>query len=357
MPYPGSNELTHQAKHDPKLSRRGFLCVAAGALAAPSIARAELAGRKISFLIGNEGSGGYEAYARLFAKHLALALPGASVVVEVVPEADGRLAAKRIAEAGPDELTVGLFETAMLYAEIESEAAVPVSLAAFNWIGKMAVDERILIASRQSGIETIKQLKERSEPAIFPASTIVSRSAAESFMLNAMLGLPIKPVPGYDGGQRALAMLSGEAQVILGSFPSQKKMLERGEAVVLLRLNDVPNPSVPADAPLLRDIAPEGSATLVELIDLSNTLGRWIAAPPAIGEDDLAALRRAFDIVVASPDFLAEAKAQDLAIDPLGGAEVQRRVKSLLARKDELRAALAAALSCGRNRAAGETSC
>ena len=37
---------------------------------------------------------------------------------------------------------------------------------------------------------------------------------------------------------------------------------------------------------------------------------------------------------VASPAFLAEAKAQDLAIDPLDGAAVQRRVRALLARKD-----------------------
>ena len=79
------------------LSRRAFMAVGAGLLVAPAIGRTQtLDGRRISFLIGNEGSGGYEAYARLFAKHLALALPNARLTVEVIPAADGRLAAKHL---------------------------------------------------------------------------------------------------------------------------------------------------------------------------------------------------------------------------------------------------------------------
>ena len=318
------------------LSRRSFLSLAAAALAVPTAAEAQpLDGRAISFLIGTEGAGAYEAYARLFAGHLGRLLPTARITMEVVPEADGRLAAKRIAEAGPDELTIGLFESALLYAEIESADAGALSLASFNWIGKMAVDERILIASKRSGIRSLAELAQRTEPVIFPASSIASRSAAECFMLDAMLGLPIKPVPGYSGGQRELAMLSGEVQVIVGSYPSQKNMLDQ----------------------LLRDVAPPQAATLVDLIEVSNTLGRWVAAPPAIPEAELAALRAAFDAVVASPAFLAEAKALDLAIAPLGGAAVQSRLTRLLSRKEELRGLLAEALACGRRRAEGERAC
>jgi tripartite-type tricarboxylate transporter receptor subunit TctC len=93
------------------------------------------------------------------------------------------------------------------------------------------------------------------------------------------------------------------------------------------------------------------------LIELSNTLGRWIAAPPSIADDDLAILRAAFDKVVADPDFLAEAKTQKLEIDPLGGAQVQEKLTALLARKQQLRGSLAAALTCGRRRADGARSC
>lgn len=341
-----------------RLSRRAFMAVGAGLLVAPAIGRTQaLDGRRISFLIGNEGAGGYELYARLFAKHLAMALPNARLTVEVVPAADGRLAAKHIAEAAPGELTIGLFEGALLTSEIEKDDPATKSLAAFKWIGKMAVDERIVIASTRSGIKSVEDLSQRVEPAIFPASSIVSRSASECFLLNAMLGLPIKPVPGYDGGQRALAFLSGEGQVIVGSYPSQAKMLDNNEAVALLRLNEVPHPSVPTSVPLLRDIAPAGFASLIDMIELINNLGRWIAAPPSIDGGDLAVLRGAFDKVVADPAFLADAKAQRLQIDPAGGAEVQEKVTALLARKLELRGGMVAALECGRRRADGDRSC
>ncbi len=340
------------------LSRRAFVAFGAGLILAPTVARAqELAGRRISFLIGNEGSGGYEAYARLFAKHLALHLPEARITVEVVPAADGRLAAKRIAEAPAGDLTIGLFESALLYSEIEKDDMAPITLAGFNWLGKMAVDERLIVASTRSGIRSIQELAARKEPAIFPASTIVSRSASECHVLNAMLGLSMKPVPGYDGAQRSLAFLSGEGQVVVGSYPSQAKMIESKDAVPILRLNSVPKPSVPASVPLLKDLAPANFGDLIELIELSNTLGRWIAAPPSIPKDDLAVLRAAFDAVVADPAFLSEAKIQKLEIDALGGAEVQEKLGALLARKQALRGSLAAALACGRRRANGDRSC
>ena len=73
------------------------------------------------------------------------------------------------------------------------------------------------------------------------------------------------------------------------------------------------------------------------MIELINNLGRWIAAPPSIDAGDLAVLRAAFDTVVATPAFLADAKAQRLQIDPAGGAVVQEKVTALLARKLELR--------------------
>lgn len=339
------------------LTRRVFLISAAGAVLAGQVVASPLSASRIAFLIGNEGSGGYEAYARAFAKHLALALPGTSISVEMVPTADGRLAAKRIAEAPAGDLTIGLFESALLYSEVEKDDLAPISLAGFNWLGKMAVDERVLIASKKSGLRSIGDLSKRASPAVFPASTVASRSSSECYLLNAMLGLPIKPVPGYNGAQRSLAMLSGEGQVVVGSYSSQINLLSQGDAVLLLRLNTVENPRAPTSAPLLRDFAPKQFADIVELIELTDNLGRWIAAPPSIPADDLSKLRTAFDQVVADKDFLAEAAKLNLAIEPLGGAQVQDKVRALLGRKKELRASFAAALACGRQRADGVGAC
>jgi tripartite-type tricarboxylate transporter receptor subunit TctC len=333
------------------LTRRALLGLAAAGLSMASSRLAVagmLAGRRIRFLIGNEGAGGYEAYARLFAKYLSLALPDAALRVETVPTADGRLAAKRIFEARRGDLVIGLFESALMYAEISGEPALAFELDRFNWLGKLAVDERVVVAGKSSGIKSIADLATRTEPAVYPASTIASRGAVECYILNALLDLPIKPVAGYDGGERALAIISGEAQVVVGSYSSSRGLVEDEGAVVILRLNEVANPMVSNSVPLLRDLAPKPVSSLVDLIELSATLGRWIAAPPDALQDDVAALRSAFDQVVRDKAFLAEAAERKIPIDAASGREVQDKIARLLRRKSELSKELSAAVACGK---------
>jgi len=326
-----------------------------GLWAIPALAGV-LDGRRIRYLIGSEGSGGYEAYARLFGRHFALALPDTTIVTELVSTADGRLAAKQIFESTGDPLTIGLFEAALLYEEVSGDEHYGYDLARFNWIGKLAVDARVVIASKLSGIGSIEDLKARTEPAVYGASTVVSRAAADCYILNALFDLPIRPVPGYNASQRALAMISGEAQVAVGSYSSLRKLVEDEGAKVILRLNDVELPGLGRSVPLLRDVAPKPVSILVDLVELGGDLGRWIAAPPSIAADDLAEVRSAFDAAVASEALLAEAASMKMPITPLGGAEVQRLVENLLGRKAELKDSLRAALACGRRRGEGDRS-
>jgi tripartite-type tricarboxylate transporter receptor subunit TctC len=95
----------------------------------------------------------------------------------------------------------------------------------------------------------------------------------------------------------------------------------------------------------------------VELAETAANLGRWIAAPPSASAEEVADLRAAFDRAVASPEFTDEIKKARLTVDPLGGAEVQARVAAILAKKTALRASLAAAVACGRERATGAKAC
>lgn len=323
-----------------------------------SLARGDgISGQRVRFLIGNEGAGGYEAYARLFARHLALALPDARVTVEMVPTADGRLAAKQIFESPAGSLVIGLFESALLYAQVAGEDDAVFDLARFNWLGKLAVDERVVVASRLSGLKSIPDLAKSDDPVVFPASTIASRSSFESYILNTLLDVAIKPVAGYDAAQRSLAMISGEAQVVVGSYSSSRKLVEDEGAVVILRLNEVPRPEAPTSAPLLRSLVQQPAPGVVDLIETTANLGRWIAAPPSASPDDVRALRAAFDAVVASDAFLAEAAELQIPIDALPGMAVQEMVRSLHANEQALRAELNAAVACGKRRAAGDSSC
>jgi tripartite-type tricarboxylate transporter receptor subunit TctC len=342
-------------RHETNISRRVLLAGAASMAAAavlPAYA-AEVKTTHLRFLIGS--SSGYAEYSRLFMKHLARLNPDLRTDVESVPEADGRLAAKRIFESAPDPLEIGMFETSLLYAALLGEDAGGFDFAKFRWIGKLATDPRLVIVSKGSGIRSLDELRARPEPVVFPTSSITSRSAVEALLLNALLDLRLKPVPGFTGAERQLALINGEGEVLAGSYPSLDKLILDEGAVPVLRLNDFELPGVGKDVPILRDIATQPVSPIVDLIGLSGRLSRLIAAPAEIDKDELASLQAMFDAVVADPAFAKEAGELGLPIDTLPGPEVEGLIAGLFARKAEVGADLAAMSACGQKRAEGGT--
>jgi len=335
------------------LSRRRLLAVAGSALLAGALPAngAALMTRRLRFLIGS--STGYAEYSRLFMKHLAPLFPDLRIDVESVPEADGRLAAKRIFESAADPLEIGMFETSLLYAALLGEDDTGFEFAKFRWVGKLATDPRLLIVSKSSGLHTLDELKARKDPVIFPTSSITSRSSVEAYLLNALLQLRMKPVPGFTGAQRQLALVNGEGQTVAGSYPSLRGLIENEGAIPVLRLNEFELPGVSKSVPLLRDVATKPLSPIVDLIEQSGRLSRLIAAPPKIAESELAILWAAFNQVVASAAFIADAAKQGLPIETLPGDTVTREIASLFARKDKIAVDLAALTTCGQKLADG----
>jgi hypothetical protein len=66
---------------------------------------------------------------------------------------------------------------------------------------------------------------------------------------------------------------------------------------------------------------PEDKQAL-ELIFATQEMGRPFAAPPGVPADRVAVLRKAFDAVLKDPALLADAKKQNLEIDPITGQEI-----------------------------------
>src|SRR5206468_11981268 len=52
--------------------------------------------------------------------------------------------------------------------------------------------------------------------------------------------------------------------------------------------------------------------------------GRPVAARPGVPAERVAALRRAFDLTMKHPEFVAEAEKLQLEIEPLNAAEIER---------------------------------
>ena len=72
----------------------------------------------------------------------------------------------------------------------------------------------------------------------------------------------------------------------------------------------------------------------LKLILARQAIARPFAAPPDSGQR-ARALRDAFDATMKDPDFLAEAKGQNLDIDPVSGADVEALIREVYASSPE----------------------
>ncbi|MBT6800769.1 MAG: hypothetical protein HOA41_03740, partial [Rhodospirillales bacterium] len=91
-------------------------------LMAPSSARAAgddyFAGKQIRYIIATTSGGGYDYYARLVTRHMRGYLKNMKFVVINRPGAGHVIGANLIYMAKPDGLTIGTFNTGLIYAQL-----------------------------------------------------------------------------------------------------------------------------------------------------------------------------------------------------------------------------------------------
>src|SRR5678810_1494434 len=94
------------------MRRRQLLAAAiALAVAAPAALAQSFSGKTVTIIVGYKPGGGYDATARLLARHLPKHLPGKpTVIVQNMPGGNSIIAANHMYNAAkPDGLTIGTF--------------------------------------------------------------------------------------------------------------------------------------------------------------------------------------------------------------------------------------------------------
>jgi tripartite-type tricarboxylate transporter receptor subunit TctC len=89
--------------------------------------------------------------------------------------------------------------------------------------------------------------------------------------------------------------------------------------------------------PLIMDLTNDpAKRAALRLIVSRQSIARPFAAPPGIPADRARLLRAAFDATMQDPDFRAEARNLDLAVEPIGGAEVETLLGEIYASSPEV---------------------
>jgi tripartite-type tricarboxylate transporter receptor subunit TctC len=322
-----------------RLKRRtvllGMLGACCARLAATS-ARAQSVGdfyrgKQITLVTSASVGGGYDQYARLLAKHMPRHIPGNPVIiVENMVGAEGLRAANYIYNVAAQDGTVigGLSRNTGLARFYDfNNAGIQFDARKFHWLGSPEQEDGLFILSTKTGLRTIDDLKTRavtvSSTAANSPTTIYSR------ILNATLGTKLKPVTGYAGSQACLLALErGEVDAHISggsSAPFRATMmpwLQKGAARIVMVMGmkrDAAFPDVPTAIEVERNAADK---QLFEIAFAEQVMGRPFVLPPGMPHDRVAALRAAFDATVQDPDFLADAKAQNAHVDPVGGEAI-----------------------------------
>jgi tripartite-type tricarboxylate transporter receptor subunit TctC len=296
-------------------------------------------GKTVTYIIATEPGGGYDTYGRLVGKYLQKHLGAERMVFRNLPGAGHIVGTNTLAASEPDGLTIGTFNTGLIYAQILGTEGIRFDLTQLSWIGKAAADPRVMVTSSGSGFETFEAMKAAPGPLLFAAAGVGSASYQETKLLADALDLPIEIVAGFNGNEGELAMMRGEVVGQVASLSSITPFVQGGNGQVVVSIG---GDATPQALDLATDDAGKG---IVNLIAATSLIGRLTAAPPGVPAEVLAELRTAYTAALTDPEFLAEAEALGIPVDPADGAAVEQLVAAALTQTPETVEIIRAALT------------
>jgi tripartite-type tricarboxylate transporter receptor subunit TctC len=287
-------------------------------------------GKQVTLIIAGGAGGGYDTYARTFARYYGRHIPGnPAIIPKNIPAAGGLQGASTLFNnSDRDGLTVGALTSSSTLDGLFGNPGARYDVLKLNWIGSIGKLQNVCATWHASPVRTMDQLRTRE--VLVGGSGATSDSAVMPRVLNALLGTKMKVITGYDAGASTeLAVERGEIEGVCGLGWSTLKAarpdwVREHKVNVILQMGMAKHPELP-DVPMAQDFVSDPvKKQVLELILLRQEFGRPIAAPPGVPADRVAALRTAFQDTLTDPDFLADAQKVLMEIDPLTGEEMAR---------------------------------
>jgi tripartite-type tricarboxylate transporter receptor subunit TctC len=317
---------------------------AVGLLATPASAQTGAdfyKGRTVTYIVATSPGGGYDLYGRLVAEYMQKYLPGSTFVVKNVPGAGHLIGANMLYAARADGLTIGTFNTGLIYNQLIQLEGVRFDLTRMSWIGKAASDPRVITIAAPSPIMSFQDLLAVKEPVNFSTGGIGASAYVETVMLHNALKLPIRIQTGYYGSDDAIAIRRGEIVGTLASRSSWELFVAQGHGRFIAQIG-----GSQTDVPQLKDlVSDEKARALIALIQTQGDISRLTAGPPGIPADRLAALRDAYRKAMQDPELQGKAARLERPIEPAYGDDVLAMVKLALNQTPDTIALLKQALA------------
>lgn len=279
----------------------------------------------ITLHVGQSAGGSTDRIARTTAEGLAEQL-GVSVPVVNSPGANGALATMDVAEMAPDGQNLILLNATLITITplALGEDQVP-SLDDLDVLKGLSQDDYILVASAESGITSMEDLKDASGDLTMGTTGVGTGSQLSQAILFAQAGLEGTEVP-FDSGSPALtAVMGNQVNVATIQLGEAKPQVDAGTVVPIVIFSEERNTYLP-DVP----------TAIEEGYEVPVSQYRALAAPKGLPEDVKTSLIDALDALLETDAYKEFNEKNMFTPTGLSGDEVVTKWNDLASRFKQL---------------------
>ncbi len=292
-------------------------------------------GKSVTIVVGYSAGGGYDQYARLVARHLGKHIPGnPTVIVQNMPGAASMTSVRYLEATAPKDGTViTTFDPGLILETVAAPDKAKVKFSDYHWVGTLLRDIRICYASVASGIRTWDEMMARKEFLIGNTAK-GSNAYVNGAILRKVFHAPVRQISGYPGSnEQRLALERGELEGNCGSWSAiPQDWIVHHRINALVRFSPKRPADMPESVPYVNDLAKSREQKdLLTILNAPGELGRPFIVAKEVPADHLKTLRAAFRATLQDEGFLAEAKKQNLPLDPVEGEEAEKVIATIYA--------------------------
>src|SRR5713101_808300 len=254
--------------------------------------------KTVSIVVGSSAGGGYDTYARIFARHIGRHIRGQpSVIVQNMPGASSLKAVQYLDTSAPkDGSVLAAFNPGLLNESLLNADKIRFKFSDVAWVGSITRDLRVCYAWAATGIKTFDDLRKYKQFNVGAPAQGTS-SYVNAAVLKNMFGIAVRHVTGYAGSaEQRLAIERGELDGDCGAWSSvPKDWISNRQVNPVISFTSVPIPGLPSGLPFAGDLAPGQEAKeVLNILMSADALGRPYVVSKQVPADRLTLLRTAF---------------------------------------------------------------
>ncbi len=293
--------------------------------------------KTIELFISSGPGGGYDAYARILARHMGKHIPGNPGIVPKNVEGAGglRLANILYNTAPKDGTSVGTIYRSAAFEPLFGNKAAQFDATRFTWLGSASSEISLCVAWHTSGVTRFEDMQ--TKELVVGTTGRGSDSFLFTSIINGVLGSKMRMVAGYrSGNDMNLAMERGEVGGRCGWSwssirASNQNWIDEKKVHLLVQIGLSKHPDLP-NVPSVMDKATNAEdEQILKLLFARQTMAYPFLAPPDLPAERAAILRAAFAAAMQDKDLIADAHKSNLEVLPVSGADVEALVRNVYA--------------------------